>query len=84
MNGEELQIFRGQPLEALFDDSDPLTTAGRHWRLTTLSTSESRGYLGTWELKNNALYLVDNLFLMKSGSPICSLLPLIIKFRQVE
>ncbi len=59
INGLKLQIYRAQPLETLFEDSDPMKTPGKYWNLTTMSTGEHRGYQGTWEIKNNGLYFVD-------------------------
>jgi hypothetical protein len=55
--GEEtLQIRFTQPLEHYFTNNQ---TALTYWNLTPTFTSENRGYGGTWEIKNNGLYLVS-------------------------
>lgn len=59
VNGERLRIDWTYPLEALFMDTKKPTSARKHWKIVSLATSENRGYYGTWELKNNELFLVD-------------------------
>jgi len=54
---EKLYIDQVQPLEAFFKDYE--MTPAKYWRLTALSSAENRGYCGTWEIKNNSLYLIS-------------------------
>jgi hypothetical protein len=55
--GEDILYIRfAQPLEHLFENT---MTAAKYWNLTPTFTSENRGYGGTWEVKDNALYLVS-------------------------
>jgi len=64
---EYLYIWLTYPLERFFNDD--ITTPAKHWNLTSLSTSENRGYFATWAIKNNALYLVsiDTCRIIKKG-----------------
>lgn len=59
VNGERLILDWAYPLEDYLYDHPELVGPARHRRITTRSTSENRGYDGTWEIKNNGLYLVD-------------------------
>lgn len=59
VNGERLRLDWVYPLEDYLYDHPELVGPARHRRITTGSTSENRGYDGTWEIKNNGLYLVD-------------------------
>lgn len=52
---ETLRIRFVLPLEHYVGN----TSAREYWRLTPTFTSENRGYGGTWEIKNNALYLIS-------------------------
>lgn len=59
VNGERLRLDWVYPLEDYLDDHPELVGRSGHRRITTRSTSEHRGYDGTWEIKNSGLYLVD-------------------------
>ena len=47
------------PLEDYLNDHPELVGPRSRRRITTGWSSESRGYEGIWEIKNNGLYLVD-------------------------
>jgi hypothetical protein len=59
VNGEHLRLDWVYPLEDYLQDHQELAQSTRWRKITTLSTSENRGYYGTWELKNNGFYLVN-------------------------
>jgi len=59
VNAKKLDIDSVNPLEDYLEEHPNLAGPRRNRKITTHMSTENRGYQGTWEIKNNGLYLVD-------------------------